>query len=151
MKTVELGWDRNARACVDHFRSTGYSNTITTTTSTELRGTTVRITEPTWCTTDKDLAKVKKIIFNPPATIVIWKDKHKEVVKCSDDEEFQPEVGVAMCFMKRIFESRNQFTKMVDSFINDEDPTLREIIEEGIRAVEKKYKKPKQVKKRSKK
>lgn len=107
-KTVELGWDRNARAYVD------YSNIITTTTSEELRGTTVRITEPTWCTTDKDLARVKKIIFSPPATIVIWEDKHKEVVKCNRHEEFQPEVGVAMCFMKRIFESRNQFANLVE-------------------------------------
>ena len=114
-KTVELGWDRNAKAYVDYFRRTGYSNTITTTTSEELRGTTVRITEPTWCTTDKDLAKVKKIIFSPPATIVIWKDGHKEVVKCNRHEEFQPEVGVAMAFIKRIFESRNQFTKLVDN------------------------------------
>lgn len=74
----------------------------------------VGIYEPKWCVTDKDLTKVKKIIFSPPATIVIWEDGHKEVVKCSDDEEFEPEVGVAMCFMKRIFESRNKFAKLVD-------------------------------------
>lgn len=113
-KTVELGWDRNAKAYVDHFRSTGYSSTITTTTSEELRGTTVRIKEPTWCVTDKDLTRVKKIIFNPPATIVIWEDGHKEIVKCNRYEEFQPEVGVSMCFMKRLFGSRHKFTKLVD-------------------------------------
>ena len=66
-----------------------------------------------------DYTAIKKVIINPPATIVIWKDGHKEVVKCSKDEDFNPEVGVAMCFMKRIFGSRNQFTKLVDGAWNE--------------------------------
>lgn len=68
----------------------------------------------------KKLTRVDRIIFNPPATIVIWKDGHKEVVKCSDDELFEPEVGVAMCFMKRIFGSRHRFTKLVYECLDEE-------------------------------
>lgn len=157
-RNLTLAWENDTdRTISDYISRTSTGTSITDNSHVVIDGVKidcrniVGIYEPKWCVTDKDLTKVKKIIFNPPATIVIWKDGHKEVVKCSDDEEFEPEVGVAMCFMKRIFESRHKFTKLVDGFIDDEDPTLREIIEEGIRAVEKKYKKPKQVKKRSKK
>ena len=107
-RTVTLAWENNTdRTTSDYISRTSTGRSI-------INNSHVGIYEPIWRTTDKDLARVKKIIFSPPATIVIWEDKHKEVVKCSDDEEFEPEVGVAMCFMKRIFESRNQFTKLVD-------------------------------------
>ena len=42
-----------------------------------------------------------KIIFNEPATIVLWKDKTKTVVKCGENDTFDPEKGLALCFMKR--------------------------------------------------
>lgn len=31
---------------------------------------------------------IDKVIFNPPATIVFWKDGTKTVVKCKEGEEF---------------------------------------------------------------
>ena len=43
---------------------------------------------------------IKKVIFNDPATIVIWADGVKTVVKCHD-EEYDPEKGLAMAFCKR--------------------------------------------------
>ena len=45
---------------------------------------------------------IKKVIFNPPATIVFWEDGAKTVVKCADGEVFNESAGVALCFMKRI-------------------------------------------------
>lgn len=107
-RTVTLAWENNTdRTTSDYISRTSTGRSI-------INNSHVGIYEPTWCTTDKDLAKVKKIIFNPPATIVIWEDRHKEVVKCNRHEEFQPEIGVAMCFIKRIFESRNQFANLVE-------------------------------------
>ena len=44
----------------------------------------------------------KDVIFNAPATIVLWRDGSKTVVKCMDGEEFNPEVGLAMCFCKAV-------------------------------------------------
>lgn len=82
------------------------------------------------------LSLVEKVIINPPATIVIWKDGHKEVVKCSKDEDFNPEVGVAMCFMKRIFESRNQFTKLVDGAWNEYKKQFQKDIEKHVSSYE---------------
>lgn len=42
------------------------------------------------------------VIFHPPATVVFWDDDTKTVVKCMKDEEFNPEIGLAMCFCKKV-------------------------------------------------
>ena len=63
--------------------------------------------------------KIKRIIFNPPATIIIWGDNTKTVVKCAEDDEFNPEIGVAMCYMKKIYGSRHAFSKKVESYIEE--------------------------------
>ena len=45
----------------------------------------------------------KKIIFNGPCTIILWTDGSKTIAKTSSDEEvFDPEKGVAICFMKKM-------------------------------------------------
>ena len=45
----------------------------------------------------------KKIIFNGPCTIILWKDGTKTIAKTSSDEGvFDPEKGVAICFMKKV-------------------------------------------------
>ena len=46
---------------------------------------------------------IKKVIFNPPATIIIWDDKTKTVVKAQEDEPYDPEKGMAMCIAKHIY------------------------------------------------
>ena len=45
------------------------------------------------------LCKINKVIFNNPATIVIWANGDKTVVKC-DGEKFDPEKGLAMAITK---------------------------------------------------
>ena len=47
--------------------------------------------------------EVKKVIFNDPATIILWVDGTKTVVKCSEGDEYDPEKGLAFCYMKKIF------------------------------------------------
>lgn len=44
---------------------------------------------------------IKKVIFNYPATIVLWEDGTKTVVKCTKDEPYDPEKGLALCVAKR--------------------------------------------------
>ena len=46
----------------------------------------------------KDL--IKKVIYNDPATIVLWSDGTKTVVK-AHDEPFDPEKGLAMAIAKK--------------------------------------------------
>lgn len=43
---------------------------------------------------------IKDIIFNNPATIIFWKDGTKTVVK-AENEEFDPEKGLAMAIAKK--------------------------------------------------
>lgn len=72
---------------------------------------------------------IKKVIFNDPATIVLWEDNTKTVVKCGEDEMFDPEKGLAMAISKkalgnsgRYFEifkmwTADALTKSVDSIL----------------------------------
>lgn len=45
--------------------------------------------------------RIEKVIFHDPATIVIWKDKTKTVVKCHN-EPYDREKGLAMCISKKV-------------------------------------------------
>lgn len=47
--------------------------------------------------------RYEKIIINPPATIVIWNDGTKTVVKATENDIYDPEKGVALCFFKKYF------------------------------------------------
>ena len=57
--------------------------------------------EPMWAEFDNCSRKIKRIIFNPPATIVFWADGDKTVVK-AHNEDFDPEKGLAMAICKHI-------------------------------------------------
>lgn len=46
---------------------------------------------------------VNKVIFNGPATIVIWGDGTKTVVKCADGDSYSKWAGFAMCIAKRLY------------------------------------------------
>lgn len=45
--------------------------------------------------------KAKQVIFNPPATVVLWADGTKTVVKCDPEDEYDEMKGVALCYMKK--------------------------------------------------
>ena len=46
---------------------------------------------------------------NKGATVVIWTDGTKTKVKCQDNEPYDYEKGIALCFMKRAFANRSCF------------------------------------------
>lgn len=52
------------------------------------------------------IPEIKKVIFNPPATIVMWEDGTKTVVKCRKGEEYSKEAGLAFCVMKKTYGSK---------------------------------------------
>ena len=64
---------------------------------------------------------VKKVIFNKPATIVYWGDGTKTVVKCQDGDTYSPEVGIAMCYMKKARGNKSNFNNVFKKFINSEE------------------------------
>ena len=59
---------------------------------------------------ERIMVRITKVIFNPPATIILWSDGTKTVVKCKEGDTFDKETGLAMAICKRIF-SRSEFKK----------------------------------------
>lgn len=61
---------------------------------------------------------IKDVIFNPPATIVLWMDGTKTVVKDQGEVFYDPEKGMAMATAKKAFGNKgnyyNQFKKYID-------------------------------------
>lgn len=50
---------------------------------------------------------IKKVIFNAPATIVIWSDGSKTVCKCEEGDDFNEETGLALCICKALMGNRD--------------------------------------------
>ena len=46
---------------------------------------------------------IKDVIFNPPATIILWMDGTKTVVKDQGEVFYDPEKGMAMAVAKKAF------------------------------------------------
>ena len=53
--------------------------------------------------------EIKKVIFNDPATIVIWKDGSKTVVKCGENDIYDKEKGLAMAIAKKAFGNKGNY------------------------------------------
>ena len=63
--------------------------------------------------------EIEKVIFNNPATIVIWSDGTKTVVKCAN-EEFDKEKGLAMAICKRVLGNKGNYFNEFRKWIEDE-------------------------------
>ena len=46
---------------------------------------------------------IDRVIFNDPATIILWKDGSKTVVKRSEDDIWDPEKGFCMAVIKKLY------------------------------------------------
>ena len=56
---------------------------------------------------------IKNVVFNDPATIVLWEDGTKTVVKCGEDEEFDWEKGLAMAIAKKAFGNEGNYYNQI--------------------------------------
>lgn len=68
--------------------------------------------------------KVKKVIFNHPATIILWDDGTKTVVHCGDDEKFDPEKGIAMCLLKKMLGNKGDYNNYIRHLIAKGEQSL---------------------------
>ena len=50
---------------------------------------------------------IKKVIFSDPATIVLWSDGTKTVVKTQKGDPYDPEKGLAMACMKKMLSKKD--------------------------------------------
>lgn len=60
---------------------------------------------------------IQQVIFNPPATIVIWRDGSKTVVKCGENDIFDPEKGLAMAISKRAFGDNRDYYEIFAKWV----------------------------------
>ena len=59
---------------------------------------------------------IKDVIFNDPATIVKWSDGTKTVVK-AENEEFDPEKGLAMAICKRMLGNKYDYYDIFKKYV----------------------------------
>lgn len=71
---------------------------------------------------DPFLPNIKNVIFNDPATIVIWSDDSKTVVKCQPGDTYSKELGLAMCISKKFLGNKGNFNEEFKKWI-PEEPT----------------------------
>jgi hypothetical protein len=85
---------------------------------------------------------IKKVIFNEPATIVFWADGTKTVVKCGEDDIWDPEKGLAMAVTKKFFGNEGFYydifkkwipeDKQMDTIVVDGRPLMNALASQGL-------------------
>ena len=67
------------------------------------------------------IPEIKNVIFNYPETIVLWEDGTKTSVRCSQNDEYSKEVGLALCTMKKAFGNTGDFNDIFRKWIPKEN------------------------------
>lgn len=64
---------------------------------------------------------IQDVIYNPPATIVKWQDGTKTVVKCSENDEYDWEKGLALCVMKKVYGNTGRYNDIFKKYAPETD------------------------------
>lgn len=68
---------------------------------------------------------IHKVIFNDPYTIILWTDKTKTIVKCGEDEDYDPEKGMAMAISKKYFGNKGNYYENFKKWLpKEKGPTI---------------------------
>lgn len=70
---------------------------------------------------------IEKVIFNDPATIVMWADHTKTVVKCQDGDVFDPEKGLAMAIAKKFFGNKGNYCDVFTKWVPEEEVKVERV------------------------
>lgn len=71
---------------------------------------------------DRRNVEIKDVIFNDPATIVLWADGSKTIVKCQEGDTYSRETGLALCIAKKCLGNKGNFNEVFKKFIEGYDP-----------------------------
>ena len=72
------------------------------------------------------LPEIKDVIFNEPATIIIWKDGTKTVVKCQEGEGYDPEKGMAMAISKKALGNKGNYCEVFKKWLPEEEEKIND-------------------------
>lgn len=64
---------------------------------------------------------IKNVIFNYPATIVLWNDGTKTVVKVQDGDTFDPEKGLVMAIIKKLLGNQGNYYNELKKWLPKEE------------------------------
>ena len=65
------------------------------------------------------IPRIKSILFNEKkkVTTIIWNDNTKTMAKCTADDDYDEEIGVAICIAKKYYDNnQNQMRKEINKF-----------------------------------
>lgn len=77
-------------------------------------------TSMTFSTKPATSFSIKDVIFNDPAVIVLWNDGTKTVVKCSENDIFDPEKGMAMAIAKKALGNQGNYYETFKKYLPEE-------------------------------
>lgn len=63
---------------------------------------------------------IKDVIFNDPATIVLWWDGTKTVVKCCEGDTYNKEFGLMACIIKKFTGNDGRWNEIIKDWCTDE-------------------------------
>lgn len=69
---------------------------------------------------ESTLPSIKNVYFNPPATVVLWNDGTKTVVKCQDGDSYSKQTGLALCMAKKAMGNSSKFNDIFKKWIPEE-------------------------------
>lgn len=67
------------------------------------------------------LPPIKRVIFNDPATIVLWGDNTKTVVKCQEGDTYDPEKGLYAAMVKKALGNKSNFNNVINKWLPKEE------------------------------
>lgn len=73
---------------------------------------------------------IERVIFSYPATIVLWSDHTKTVVKVKEGEKFDKWTGLSMCICKKLY--GDKFHSVFKKHCKDDEPISNEAEEESV-------------------
>lgn len=62
---------------------------------------------------------IKDVIFHDPATIILWGDGTKTVVKCGKNDTYDPEKGMAMAICKKLLGNKGNYNNVFKKWLKE--------------------------------
>lgn len=65
--------------------------------------------------------EIKKVIFHCPATVILWADGTKTVVKCQPGDTYDREKGFLLAVCKRVYGDTGKYNNVIHRALNNEN------------------------------
>lgn len=72
---------------------------------------------------------IKKVIFNNPATIILWSDGSKTVVMCGERDTYDPEKGMAMAIARKALGNKGNYYNAFEKWLPKESTITNSVTE----------------------